>query len=463
MKKQKLELDLFNNIVEVIDLYDSKKDSYKLIAEEIRDYFERYVFTESEIELSMIYRIKSEASIREKLIRNNYDVSKNDSEKILSSLRDVIGVRVECKFIEEEKYAYDLLKSLFDKSDDGIFYYMSQMPRLRLKLSDKQPQIQKNGFEIYKIDGYLMMGKEAVNFELQIKALVNSFWSEIEHRVVYKNRDYELSDTFVSDLFRSIKENLNTLDSQLYLLYNRFHSEDDELEERSISSRKKERSVEIFIANMVYSTFDDIVLDQLGFALDFKESCDSIVRYMMHREEIDALEDYGSIMMHFFNLLDEAQQKLKVTEEIRFEREFRSSDPFSKKIQEAVSRYINTNFRWHLFFSILFAMDVQTREIAVENFVSAYRSALLDNRTIKSFDISDDDLRDEIVDTLLIKVANRIYDTQNIDYLSARGVVTIHKALNFIIPLIQYELSHGGEWNEIKDRYIDKYIFMLTI
>ena len=55
-----MELGIFNHIGEVLDLYNTKKDSYKLIAEEIRDYFDKYIFPESEYELQMIYRIKGE-------------------------------------------------------------------------------------------------------------------------------------------------------------------------------------------------------------------------------------------------------------------------------------------------------------------------------------------------------------------------------------------------------------------
>lgn len=251
-----MDLEIFECISEVLDEYESKKDIYKLIAEEVKDFFEKNVFSESKHELSLIYRVKSAASIREKMIRNNYDIQKNEAEKILARMQDIIGLRIECKFIEEEKYAYALLRQLFSKTEDQAYYYMSSMPRIRLKLSEKQPQLQKNGFEIYKIDGYFMMGRESVAFELQIKALVNSFWSEIEHRVVYKNRDYMLSDNFVADLFTSIKESLNTLDSQLYLLYRRFRQEGDEVQDEALVERQRERSVEIFIANMVYKTFD---------------------------------------------------------------------------------------------------------------------------------------------------------------------------------------------------------------
>ena len=189
-----MDLEIFECISEVLEEYEAKKDIYKLIAEEVKDFFEKSVFSESRYELSLIYRIKSASSIREKLIRNNYEVQRNRADKLLARMQDIIGLRIECKFIEEEKYAYALLRQLFHKTEDQIYYYMPSMPRIRLKLSEKQPQLQKNGFEIYKIDGYFMMGKETVSFELQIKALVNSFWSEIEpvsytHLDVYKRQD----------------------------------------------------------------------------------------------------------------------------------------------------------------------------------------------------------------------------------------------------------------------------------
>ena len=105
-----MDLEIFECISEVLDEYESKKDIYKLIAEEVKDFFEKNVFSESKHELSLIYRVKSAASIREKMIRNNYDIQKNEAEKILARMQDIIGLRIECKFIEEEKYAYALLR-----------------------------------------------------------------------------------------------------------------------------------------------------------------------------------------------------------------------------------------------------------------------------------------------------------------------------------------------------------------
>lgn len=44
----------------------------------------------------------------------------------------------------------------------------------------------KNGFEIYRIDGVYEYNDQLFNFELQIKSLVNVFWGEIEHKIIYK-------------------------------------------------------------------------------------------------------------------------------------------------------------------------------------------------------------------------------------------------------------------------------------
>ena len=86
-----MDLEIFECISEVLDEYESKKDIYKLIAEEVKDFFEKNVFSESKHELSLIYRVKSAASIREKMIRNNYDIQKNEAEKILARMQDIIG------------------------------------------------------------------------------------------------------------------------------------------------------------------------------------------------------------------------------------------------------------------------------------------------------------------------------------------------------------------------------------
>ena len=146
-------MEIFKYIDDIIDIYQDKREIYKLISEEIQSYFINSVFTESKYTLNMTYRLKSVESIREKLLRNNYVSKYRDAEAIFKNLQDIIGMRIECKFVDDEKYVYQLIKQIFDNTDDEVYYYSGMFPKIRLKLSDHQPQKQKNGFDIYKIDG----------------------------------------------------------------------------------------------------------------------------------------------------------------------------------------------------------------------------------------------------------------------------------------------------------------------
>ena len=84
------------------------------------------------------------------------------------------------------------IKKLFNMTDDGKFFYSKANKNILLYMFDRQPLRQKNGFEIYKIDGEYTFLNRKIKFELQIKSLVNVFWSEIEHKIIYKNSTYLL-------------------------------------------------------------------------------------------------------------------------------------------------------------------------------------------------------------------------------------------------------------------------------
>ena len=60
-----MDLEIFEYIDAVLEQYRKKKDVYKLIAEEIKEYFESELFAGSDYALGVVYRIKSEKSVRE--------------------------------------------------------------------------------------------------------------------------------------------------------------------------------------------------------------------------------------------------------------------------------------------------------------------------------------------------------------------------------------------------------------
>ena len=164
------------------------------------------ILNESYCEFSNIScRVKSVESLREKILRNHYYKRYPNANELIYKLSDLIGIRIECRFGDDEKKIYRFLKKYFNKKADDDFFFSDSNNNIFLKLSGKQPQKQKNGFTIYRIDGKFTYENLIIPFELQIKSLTNMFWSEIEHQIIYKNSNYVIEDKFLKDIMNSIK------------------------------------------------------------------------------------------------------------------------------------------------------------------------------------------------------------------------------------------------------------------
>lgn len=184
-----MKLELFNFVDDTLELLNEYNEILTKIGKKITDSL-KMQFSDDESFLNIVYRVKSENSLREKIVKNNYFLKYKEPKNVFDNLSDLIGVRIECRFIKDEEYIFKKIKKSFNiKLEDG-YYTCEKTPCIKLKLSAKQPMIQKNGFEIYKIDGVYIYGKNSFNFELQIKSMVNVFWGEIDHKILYKNYNY---------------------------------------------------------------------------------------------------------------------------------------------------------------------------------------------------------------------------------------------------------------------------------
>lgn len=443
-----MNLEIFARIDDVVERFEEKRDIYKLIAEEIKEYFETSVFTRSRFTLSLVYRIKAVDSIREKLLRNSYISTYGSVDEVMRHFQDLIGFRIECKFIDDEVYVYNLLKEVFSETEDNVYYFDPLMPKIRFKLSEKQPQKQKNGFNIYKIDGLYLLGKEQIRFELQIKALVNTFWGEIEHKIIYKNSEYSLADKFVADLMFSIKKSLNMIDSQLYVLYNRFKRAGDVNEEKGNA-----RSIERFISKMVNDTYMRLIHSQVGITVDFKSSCDAVIRYIMDVNNAKTMEDYGHIMLSVFDTLNSVEEGgLRVDEQLVFDRKLYFADEFSKNIYETILYNVNINYKWYLFFLILFHTSRGDNSQDLESYIAYYRNIFLQNRSLMALDELKDG--DKIRFDILNEFSRVFREAKTIDYFCDKGITHVHRAMNAVLPKIVELIHDGAIWDVIKEEHL---------
>jgi len=100
--------------------------------------------------------------------------------------------------------------------------------------------------------------------------LVNVFWGEAEHKVLYKNYKYLLSENLFRDIMYSLKENLQMVDKQLMILYNHLK----ELDEADIEKRKEQ--LETILSKIIYDIYSDKTKKEFGNCTGLQE----VLRYI---------------------------------------------------------------------------------------------------------------------------------------------------------------------------------------
>lgn len=205
--------------------------------EEIVKIIQQYVSDLEDIEekykilFSVESRVKTVDSFMEKIRRKNYvqtweitgDMSLTQ-EYICNNLPDLIGIRVNCYFWENEEKIYEAFVRDAANFEKIVFDF-------------SENKIQKNGHKIYK---FTAKYDGRINFEIQIKSVMHNVWGEVEHKTVYKNRNY---DGFVDNkrnISEVIYDILQASDKQLVSLY-KIEETDEQLLRSLFFNRTREQ------------------------------------------------------------------------------------------------------------------------------------------------------------------------------------------------------------------------------
>lgn len=216
-------------------------------------------------------RIKTRDSLKEKILRNNL-YRDAPADKIVFMMHDIIGVKIECRFFKDEQYLYEKIREVFDVAVGDGMYCPSDKKAVRLNLDSPQPERQKNGYSIYRIDGNVTYAGETYNFELQIKSLVNSFWSEIEHKLIYKNNRLSQFDALMKEMLDSTHESLSGIDHQLSLIFDRVSG-------NTLSNQQEQ--LKSMIALGLNEMYTAIVKANTGIPVSITEYSQAIVDYLI--------------------------------------------------------------------------------------------------------------------------------------------------------------------------------------
>lgn len=450
-----MELKLFGFVEDVLDELEEKRAEYEEVAYELEAYFEELLESAEKGFLNINTRVKSAKSLKEKIIRNHYYQKYDTKEALFENIPDTIGVRIECRFIQDEADLYKFMKRCFNEK--SMIYeelsYDSNEPRIMLDLSGKQPQEQKNGMKIYRIDGKYVSDNIKVNFELQIKSLVNVFWGEIEHKVIYKNFNYVIADKFYKDIMKSIKNSLSTIDQQLLLISNQFEQDED------TSYETQEKQIEKIVAKLVYDVFAMRMKETLGVLVDFKKSCEAIVRYVfreaLEKKGVNEIASSEVLVAGFEKVRCIEQENIDFTQLLEFEEIPIYENQYTQIIGNHIGNRINEEFQWNLFFRILFAIEPENNSGDFENFLHYYTQRLYSKLAITK--LSGNFTAEEtenIIQNVLITFAESFVKINSVELLYDTLLDQGIKHINNIIDGIYKNILTFEQWEREKHIYL---------
>ena len=443
-----MKLELFKYIDDVLDLFEYHRQELVSINKEVRNYFSD-VLKDDERALNLSTRIKTPQSLREKLIRRNYYIKYPTPFEGFKKVPDLIGLRIECRFIKDEKEIYQKIIDEF-RIYCGKGYYASNINKnIRLNLEDIQPQVLNNGFKIYKLDGLYKNSKISYSFELQIKSLVNLFWGEIDHKILYKNYNYMIVEDFFRDIMHSIIDNLFMVDKQLMILYDHVTNSD------ASGKDPAEKQLKVLLSKIIHDVFINKIYGELGFVFNIKVSTDIIVEFIFMKLKKNKDNSYGEDFISLINRINEISTlDMNLEEYINVDEKPKFYDSFTRNIGNLILASLNKDFEWNIFFKIITTIDKESDNQIFEDFIHfvRYQYTLLILNLFENFDLSEDDKRD-IENFILNLVIDKFKNNTTLEFLMVKSI----NKINFILESLKFSEIERKE--DLKELFKKEYKF----
>ena len=367
-----MQLKMFSLLDQSLDRLKDNYEKYELVEQELTRLFNSYLHEYDEIFFGINSRIKAPLSLKEKMIRNDFYLNFSNVDEIFDNLHDLIGINIQCRFISDEDKIMKLLFDFFIAYGDGN-YECRVNENVFLKLGTPQPQLQRNGYPIYRIDGHYMLDGEKINFELQIKSLIHNFWSDVEHQIVYKNNKMVFFDNFMSDVLSSIRDNLEVVEGQLQTV-------SEQIKKQSIDRSNigmDEDGFKHFLSTTINDIYTTKIQDSIFVSTDFRK-CSGILAQYIYIHNFIGAKDTRMKMIEYFETFDLLKnQRIDFTQEIILETNFIDGTVFISKLGSFFVSVMNRDFKWHVFFVMLFVIEPANNYNDLRTFLQVLASLIL--------------------------------------------------------------------------------------
>lgn len=363
-------MKLFKLVDETAVLLNQNQSKYELVENEVTKILVNLV-NSTDNYIGSTSRIKSESSLRSKIIKRKYYLEYDNAQEILDNLSDVVGITLECRFKEDEIKLYNQIKHAFINSN-SLYSKSKANENLFMNFNMKQPQRQSNGFDIYRIDGYYLNNNEKINFELQIKSLINTFWSGIEHEVMYKNNNFLMFDSFLKELLISVKSNLDIIDSQLTQIYTEM------THKSNYSIGMDGTNFKSFLAKEINNLFSLKLKETAEIDIDIKK-ISALLSHYLYLEDFVRSSSPQIVMLDYFEKMDLlSKTDMDFTVKIDILEEISNGDKFQSEFGEYCLRLMNVDFDWHVLFSMLFILQDNETVVNFNKFIAFIKQLIFE-------------------------------------------------------------------------------------
>ena len=446
-----MKLSVFDIIDATLNSLQNNEELYRDIEATLKQNLATLFSNDTDMIVDVFSRVKSCESLREKIIRNRFYLKYKTSEEILANLSDLIGVSIECRFIEEEYKVLKKLRDHFNQLDpDSGYYFNEENTSMYLDVASRQPQVQKNGFSIYRLDGFVIKDNQKINFELQIKALVHAFWGDIEHKLVYKNTNYFVYDEFMRDILSSIKANLTIIDRQLCIVYNQMQISN--VNDISIN----ESSFEKIITKAINDLFAMKMNESIGFTINLKSTSALLGHYIFIKDLrfSQGENDRISSLFKTFKKLNNTQMDFENA--IILEGNFKNDDIFIQILGDHLVSIINDDYDWYVFFKMLFFIEPGNNKDDFSLFLKVIKNYLVDDYWLKtSFVKLSMDESIAIQEECSALLARSLTKINTIDIIDDGMMIAVNKAFVLFIQELESRVINYVDFKVYSQAYED--------
>ena len=445
----------FRYIEKALSTLDKERDQLEVISKLLQMEFTEIMNLHTMEYLNITTRVKGRDSLKEKILRQGYYKKYNDPIRLIYQLSDLIGVRIECRFEQDERAIYKVLKKHFNVRNDDGYYYNEMNPNVKLSLDGRQPQKQKNGFKIFRIDGIVTDTNNELPFELQIKSLVNSFWGEIEHKIIYKNYNFLLVDDLLIEMMHSIKNNLALLDKQLLTIYRN-------VEQRQTDEEYQRRNLEEVMAKMCNDVFAKQLKEQLGMNVNIKKACQTIMKYTFSPNGMLEIQNISDSLIKALERISQiSNEEVEFNVPIIFSREPHYTNKFAQIVGPYFRDVMNKEFHWNLFFKILFEIEPQDSVDDFEKFLGfleqAYQTSPSITRLKKILYSQLEEHADEVMETLMETVAHIIVSIDDVECIYENNITKVASVIADTLRDITAQMTTYDQWLTQKEAVIEDF------